>query len=389
MAADEMVDFYQIDALFSAEEKRIRNDVRAFVEKECMPVIAEHFDQGTFPLKLIARLAEMGLFGVHVDGYQCSEKSHAVYGLVCQELGRCDSGLRAMFSVQNSLVMFPIYKFGSEKQRQKWLPEMAKGRVVGCFGLSEPRFGSNPAGMQTRAQMKKGHFVLNGQKMWITNGTIAKLAVIWAKWNDEIRGFLVETDIPGFRATAIQRKFAYRTSPTALIELKDCKIEEGNILPDAKGLKSVFQCLNFARYGVACGAVGSAIACYQAAKAFALDREVFERPIAGYQLVQERLVQMMIEITKAQLINYHLGRLMDENRAHPAQISLAKMNNVQEAIKIARIARDILGARGILADHQVIRHLCDLEAISALEGTASMHTLVMGKEITGISAFQG
>ena len=389
MATDERVDFYQIDALLSTEEKKIRDDVRVFVDKECMPVIVEHFNQGTFPMKLIPRLADLGLFGVHVNGYGCSEKNHIVYGLICRELGCCDSGLRAMFSVQNSLVMFPIYKFGSEKQRQKWLPEMAKGRVIGCFGLSEPRFGSNPAGMQTRAEMKKGHFVLNGQKMWITNGTIAKLAIIWAKWNDEIRGFLVETDTPGFRATAIQRKFAYRTSPTALIELKDCKIEEGNILPDAKGLRSVFQCLNFARYGVACGAVGSAIACYQAAKAFALGREVFERPIAGYQLVQERLVRMMIEITKAQLINYHLGRLMDENRARPAQISLAKMNNVREAIMIARIARDILGARGILADHQIIRHLCDLEAISALEGTASMHTLVMGKEITGISAFQG
>ncbi len=387
MSTEEMVDFYQIDALLSAEEKRIRDDVGVFVDKECMPVIAEHFDQGTFPLKLIPRLADLGLFGVHVDGYGCSEKNHTVYGLICRELSRCDSGLRAMFSVQNSLVMFPIYKFGSEKQRQKWLPEMAKGNVIGCFGLSEPGFGSNPAGMQTRAQMKKGHFVLNGKKMWITNGTIAKLAIIWAKWDDEIRGFLVETDTPGFRATPIQRKFAYRTSPTALIELKDCTIETGNLLPDAKGLKSVFQCLNFARYGVACGAVGAAISCYQAAKAFALGREVFGRPIAGYQLVQERLVRMMIEITKAQMINYHLGRLMDENKVRPAQISLAKLNNVQEAIKIARVARDILGARGILADHQVIRHLCDLEAISALEGTASMHTLVIGHEITGISAF--
>jgi glutaryl-CoA dehydrogenase len=387
MSAEAMVDFYRTDDLLGAQEKRIRDDVGAFVDKECMPVIAEHFDQGTFPVKLIPRLAELGLFGVHVDGYGCSKKNHTVYGLICRELSRCDSGLRAMFSVQNSLVMFPIYKFGSEKQRQKWLPEMAKGNLIGCFGLSEPGFGSNPAGMQTRAQMKKGHFVLNGKKMWITNGTIAKLAIIWAKWDDEIRGFLVETDTPGFRATPIQRKFAYRTSPTALIDLKDCTIEASNLLPDAKGLKSVFQCLNFARYGVACGAVGAAISCYQAARAFALGREVFERPIAGYQLVQERLVQMMIEITKAQLINYHLGRLMDENKARPAQISLAKLNNVHEAIKIARIARDILGARGILADHQVMRHLCDLEAISALEGTASMHTLVIGQEITGISAF--
>ena len=387
MTKEEVVDFYHTDALLSAEEKKIRDTVRAFVDKECMPVIAEHFDKGAFPMKLIPKLAALGLFGIHVDGYGCRQSNHTTYGLICQELGRCDSGLRAMFSVQNSLVMFPIYQFGSEQQREKWLPELATGSSIGCFGLSEPGFGSNPAGMETRAQKKKGRFILNGKKMWITNGTIAKMAIIWAKYNEEIRGFLVETDTPGFRANPIQRKFSYRTSPTALIDLKDCTIEENNILPNARGLKSIFECLNFARYGVACGAVGSAVSCYQAARSFALEREVFERPIAGYQLVQDRLVRMMVEITKAQLINYHLGRMLDEHKARPAQISLAKMNNVQEAMKIARMARDILGARGILADHQVIRHLCDLEAISALEGTAGMHTLVIGKEITGISAF--
>jgi glutaryl-CoA dehydrogenase len=387
MATDEVVDFYHTDALLSAEEKKIRDTVRAFVDKECMPVIAEHFDKATFPMKLIPKLAGLGLFGVHVDGYGCTPSNHTTYGLICQELGRCDSGLRAMFSVQNSLVMFPIYRFGSEEQREKWLPELATGSSIGCFGLSEPGFGSNPAGMETRAQKKKRRFILNGKKMWITNGTIAKVAIIWAKYNEEIRGFLVETDTPGFHANPIQRKFSYRTSPTALIDLKDCAIEENNILPNARGLKSIFECLNFARYGVACGAVGCAISCYQAARTFALDREVFDRPIAGYQLVQDRLVRIMVEITKAQLINCHLGRLLDAHRARPAQISLAKMNNVQEAMKIARMARDILGARGILADHQIIRHLCDLEAISALEGTAGMHTLVIGKEITGISAF--
>jgi glutaryl-CoA dehydrogenase len=296
--------------------------------------------------------------------------------------------LRALFSVQNSLVMFPICIFGSEKQRRKWLPDMARGDVIGCFGLSEPGFGSNPAGMEMRAQKNKNGFVLNGKKMWITNGTIAKVAIIWAKCDGEIRGFLVETGRPGFRATPIQRKFSYRTVPTALIDLKDCAIDADSILPGAKGLKSIFECLNFARYGVACGAVGSAVACYQAARAFALKREVFDRAIAGYQLVQDRLARMLVEITKAQLIGYHLGRLLDAHKARPAQISLAKMNNVKEAIKIARIARDILGARGILADHHVIRHLCDLEAISALEGTDSMHTLVLGQEITGIPAFR-
>lgn len=387
MASDEIVDFYEIDALLSKREKTVRGTVREFVNRECMPIIAEHFDKGTFPVQLIPRIAELGLFGVHVDGYGCNQRSHTVYGLICQELSRCDSGLRAMFSVQNSLVMFPIYKFGSDKQREKWLPEMAKGSVVGCFGLSEPGFGSNPGGMETRAQENKRGFVLNGKKMWITNGTIAKVVIIWAKLDGEIRGFLVETDRPGFRATPIQRKFSYRTSPTALIDLEDCAIDANNILPGAKGLKPIFECLNLARYGVACGAVGSAISCYQAARAFALSRKVFDRAIAGYQLVQDRLVRMLVEITKAQLINYHLGRLLDAHQARAAQISLAKMNNVHEAIKIAHIARDILGARGILADHQVIRHLCDLEAISALEGTASMHTLVLGQDITGISAF--
>ncbi len=388
MALDENVDFYEIDAMLSKGEKTVRGTVRAFVDQECMPVIAEYFDKGSFPVQLIPRFAELDLFGVHVDGYGCSQSSHTVYGLICQELSRCDSGLRAMFSVQNSLVMFPIYTYGSEKQREKWLPEMAQGNVIGCFGLSEPGFGSNPGAMEMRAQKNKSGFVLNGKKMWITNGTLAQVAIIWAKLNDEIRGFLVETDRPGFRATPIQRKFSYRTSPTALIELKNCAIDADNILPGAKGLKSIFECLNLARYGVACGAVGSAVACYQAARAFALNRKVFDRAIAGYQLVQDRLVRMLVEITKAQLVNYHLGRLLDAHQARPAQISLAKMNNVQEAIKIARIARDILGARGILADHQVIRHLCDLEAISALEGTASMHTLVLGQEITGISAFK-
>jgi glutaryl-CoA dehydrogenase len=386
MVPAENVDFYAIDRLLSKEEKIVRDTVRAFVEQECMPVIAEHFDKGTFPMQLTSRLAELGLFGVHVDGYGCSQSSHTVYGLICQELGRCDSGLRAMFSVQNSLVMFPIYRFGSEQQRTKWLPEMARGKVIGCFGLSEPGFGSNPAGMETRAQKNKNGYVLNGKKMWITNGTTAKVAIIWAKCDDDIRGFLVETDRPGFRATPIQRKFSYRTSPTALIELKDCVVDADQILPGAQGLKSIFECLNFARYGVACGVVGSAVACYQAARSFALKRQVFDRAIAGYQLIQDRLVRMLVEITKAQLVNYHLGRLLDTHQSRPAQISLAKMNNVQEAIMIARIARDILGARGILADHQIIRHLCDLEAISALEGTDSMHTLVIGQEITGISA---
>ena len=387
MKKNKSVDFYQIDSLLSEEEKAVRENIRRFVDIECMPVIAENFDNATFPMDLIARLAQLGLFGLHIEGYGCHERSHTIYGLVCQELGGCDSGLRAMFSVQNSLVMFPIYAYGSKDQHQRWLPKMAQGHAIGCFGLSEPDFGSDPGGMQTRAQKKGSKYILNGKKMWITNGTIAQVAIIWAKLNEEIRGFLVETDRPGFQASPIQRKFSYRTSPTALIDLTNCEIPEENLLPKAVGLKSVFKCLNFARFGVACGALGSSISCYQTARDFALDRQVFKRPIASYQLVQDQLARMMVEITKAQLITHHLGRLLDKKLATPAQISLAKLNNVREALNIARMARDILGARGILANHHIIRHLCDLEALSTLEGTASMHTLVLGKEITGIAAF--
>lgn len=387
MGESERVDYYQIDSMLTKEERDIKEKVRRFVDEACMPIIVKHFDKGTFPLNLVARMAEMDLFGLHVDGYGCQKASHTIYGLVCQELGRCDSGLRAMFSVQNSLVMYPIYAMGSEEQRQKWLPKMARGEVIGCFGLSEPDFGSDPSGMKTRAERKGAGYVLNGTKMWITNGTIAHVAVVWAKVDDEIRGFLVESGTPGFRATAIKRKFSYRTSPTSLLMFKDCAIPEYNLLPKAKGLKSVLQCLNFARHGVACGAVGAAISCYQAARAFALDRNVFDRPIASYQLVQDKLVRMVVEITKAQLLNYHLGRLMDRNEVRHTQISLAKLNNVHEAMKIARMARDVLGARGILADHHVIRHLCDLEAVSTLEGTENIHTLILGQDLTGISAF--
>jgi glutaryl-CoA dehydrogenase len=387
MAKTESVDYFEIDALLTEEERSLRDLVRKFVDEECLPVIADHFDMGTFPMDLIPRMAGMGLFGIHVEGYGCPKANHTIYGLICQELGRCDSGLRAMFSVQNSLVMYPVYTYGSEVQKKKWLPKMARGEVIGCFGLSEPDFGSDPAGMTTFAESRGNAYILNGTKMWITHGAIAQVAVVWAKTDEGIRAFLVEAGTPGFQATRIQRKFSYRTSPTSLLVFKDCTIPAENLLPEARGLKSVFQCLNYARYGVACGALGSAIACFQASQDFAQRRKVFKKPIASYQLVQDRLVQMIVEITKAQLITYHLGRLMDQNRARHSQISLAKLNNVREAMKIARLARDILGGRGILADHHVIRHLCDLEAVSTLEGTESMHTLIIGHDLTGISAF--
>ena len=382
------VDFYQVESLLTGEEKAFKDRVCDFVNKECMPVITDHFDKGTFPMDLIPLMAEMGLFGLHIEGYGCRKASHTIYGLICQELGRCDSGLRALFSVQNSLVMYPIYLFGSEQQKERWLPKMARGEAIGCFGLSEPDFGSNPSGMATHAEKKGGYYVLNGTKMWITNGSIAHVAVVWAKTGGEIRGFLVEKGTPGFEATLIQRKFSYRTSPTSLLIFKECTIPGENLLPESKGLKSILQCLNHARYGVACGVLGSAIACYEAAEAFARQRKVFDKPIASYQLVQERLVRMIVEITKAQLVTYHLGRLMDQGKARPSQISLAKLNHVREAAKIARMARDILGGRGILADHHVMRHVCDLEAVSTLEGTENIQTLIIGQDLTGISAFR-
>jgi glutaryl-CoA dehydrogenase len=387
MERTEIIDYYQVDSLLTEGEKRFRDRVRRFVDGECLPKIADHFDRGTFPMELIPRLVELGLFGIHVEGYGCKKMSHTLYGLVCQELGRCDSGLRAMFSVQNSLVMYPIDAYGSEEQKRAWLPKMARGEAIGCFGLSEPDFGSNPSGMATRAEKHGERYVLNGTKMWITNGSIAHVAVVWAKTGEEIRGFLVEAGTPGFQSSLIQRKFSYRTSPTSLLIFKDCAIPEKNLLPGARGLKSILRCLNNARYGVACGALGSAIACFEVARAFARERQVFEKPIAAYQLVQDRLVRMILEITKGQLVTYHLGRLMDQDKAGPSQISLAKLNHVREAMKIARMARDILGARGILADHHVIRHLCDLEALSTLEGTENIHTLILGQNLTGISAF--
>lgn len=381
------VEFYPIDSLLTEEERNFRSRVSKFVDKECLPIMADHFDRGTFPMHLIPRMAELGLFGLQVEGFGCQRATNRVYGLVCQELGRCDSGLRALFSVQNSLVMYPLYTFGSDEQKRRWLPLMGRGEAIGCFALSEPDFGSDPARMTTEAERKGSGWVINGIKMWITNGPIARVAIVWARTEQGIRGFLVEPGTPGFQIARIERKFSYRTSPTGVLSFKDCLVPEENALPQAVGLRTAFQCLNHARFGVACGALGSAMACFETARAFAQTRKVFGKPIASYQMVQERLVRMVAEITKAQLLTHHLSRLLDQNQARPAQISLAKLNNVREAMKIARMARDILGGRGILADHQVIRHLCDLEAVSTLEGTESMHTLIIGQDITGVSAF--
>jgi len=388
MSDDESLDVMGVEALCAPEDQALRRQVRDFVQTQAMPIIADFFDRAAFPLHLVPPMAAMGLFGVHVTGYGCRPRSHSAYGLVCQELGRCDSGLRAMFSVQNSLAMLPIYAYGSQEQKQRWLPAMARGEAIGCFGLSEPGYGSNPAGMETRAVKQADGYLLNGRKLWITHGTLAQVAIVWAKLEGEIRAFLVEPGTPGFKSALIRHKFAYRTSPTAALTLTDCRVPEANLLPGARGLKAVLHCLNHARYGVACSALGSAIACFEVARGFAARRKVFDRPIGGYQLVQDQLARMAVEITKAQLLCYHLGKTMDEDRATPVQLSLLKLNNVREAMAIARMARDILGGRGILADRHVIRHLCDLEALSTLEGTQHIHTLIIGKALTGMSAFQ-
>jgi glutaryl-CoA dehydrogenase len=382
-----LLDYLDCDSLLSEEELRIRDLVRRFADEECMPIIARHFDEGSFPMGLIPRMAELGLFGVHVEGYGCRKLSDTMYGLICRELGRCDSGIRAMFSVQNSLVMYPIFTFGSDAQRGRWLPGMARGEVIGCFGLSEPGFGSDPSGMIMRAERDGKGYRLTGEKMWITNGSIAQVALIWARTEEGIGGFLVEAGTPGFREREIRRKFAYRTSPTAILEFDGCRVGSESRLPGVEGFKSIFQCLNHARFGVACSALGSAMSCYRSARDFAAKRVVFGKPAASCQLIQERLVRMAVEITKAQLLNYHVGRLMDQGRARHGQISMAKLNSVREAMKAARDARDILGARGILADNQVIRHLCDLEAMSTLEGTENIHILILGQDLTGMSAF--
>lgn len=382
-----MLDLCWVEELLQEEERKYRDRVRQFVEKQCMGLVAQYFEKGEFPTQLVPLMADLGLFGVHLEGHGRKRLSHTLYGLVCQELGRCDSGLRAMFSVQNSLVMDPICWYGSPAQKELWLPRLARGEAIGCFALSEPEAGSNPSAMTTRAEPRGSSFVLNGTKMWITNGTLAQVALIWAKLGEEIRGFLVETCTAGLAVSPIRRKFSYRTSPTALLTMDDCVVPEESMLPHARGLKAALKCLNSARYGVACGALGSALACYQAAHSFASRRQVFDRPVASYQLVQEKLVRMAVEITKAQLLSLRVGRLMDQGKALYPQISLLKLNNVREAMKIARMARDILGARGILADHHVIRHLCDLEALATLEGTETIHVLLLGEHLTGIQAF--
>ena len=382
------MDFYRTDDLLTEEERLVRSTVGRFVDQRFLPIIAEHYERATFPMEIVPELAKLGVFGMHLHGYGAAGMSNVMYGLACQELERGDSGLRSFVSVQGSLCMFPIHRYGSEEQKQRWLPRMAAGEVIGCFGLTEPEFGSNPAGMATRARRDGTDWILNGTKRWITNGNVADLAIVWARSEQGIRGFLVEKDTKGFEARQIHHKLSMRASVTSELVLDDCRIPAGNELPEAQGLKAPLSCLNEARYGIVWGVLGAAIACYRSALEYAMARVQFDRPIAGYQLTQEKLVNMLTEITKGQLLALQLGRLKDEGKATATQISMAKLNNVREALQIAREARTILGANGISLEYPVMRHMSNLETVLTYEGTSEIHMLAIGEEITGLAAFK-
>ena len=382
------MDFYRTDDLLNEEERLVRSTVGRFVDQRFLPIIADHYERATFPVEIVPELAHLGVFGMHLHGYGAAGMSNVMYGLACQELERGDSGLRSFVSVQGSLCMFPIHRYGSEEQKQRWLPRMAAGEVIGCFGLTEPEFGSNPAGMATRARRDGKDWILSGTKRWITNGNVADLAIVWARTEQGIRGFLVEKGTKGFEARQIHHKLSMRASVTSELILDDCRIPAGNELPEAQGLKAPLSCLNEARYEIVWGVLGAAIACYRSALGYSMARVQFDRPIAGYQLTQEKLVNMLTEITKGQLLALQLGRLKDRGSATATQISMAKLNNVREALNIAREARTILGANGISLEYPVMRHMNNLETVLTYEGTSEIHMLAIGEEITGLSAFK-
>jgi glutaryl-CoA dehydrogenase len=382
------VDYFGADGLLSEEEKLVRETVREFVDERVIPIIEEQNRAGTFPMSLVAPMAELGLFGATLPAaYGCAGMNNVAYGLVMQELERGDSGIRSFASVQSALVMYPLFAYGSEEQKNTWLPKLARGESIGCFGLTEPDFGSNPGGMLTKAEARADGYVLNGAKMWITNGSIADVAVVWAKLDGVVNGFLVEKGTRGFSAPEMKGKHSLRASVTSELILEDVHIPKANRLPGGEGLKLPLACLSQARYGIAWGAIGSMMACYDAALGYAMSRIQFGRPIASFQMTQEKLTGMLTEITKAQLLTVQLGRLKDAGTLRYQQVSMAKRNNVFHALEIARQARGILGANGILDEYPVMRHMANLESVITYEGTHEMHTLIVGEDITGIPAY--
>ena len=388
-----LVDYYNIDSLLTEDQRMVRDTVRSFVESDVLPTIEHHNQAMTFPKDLVPKIGALGLLGATIpEKYGCAGLDNIAYGLIMQELERGDSAIRSFASVQGSLVMYPIFAYGTENQRMKWLPRLASGEAIGCFGLTEPDFGSNPGGMITRAKKTKNGYLLNGAKMWITNGTLADVAVVWAKLDgdeaSDIRGFLVEKGMKGFTAPEMKGKYSLRASVTSELVFQDVELPEENLLPGIKGLKGPLSCLTQARYGIAWGAIGAAMACYESSVNYAKSRVQFGRPIGGFQLVQAKLAEMLTEITKAQLLVWRLGTLKNEGTMRPQQVSLAKRNNVAIALEIARTARDIHGANGILGEYPIMRHMANLESVNTYEGTHDIHTLVLGEDITGIAAYQ-
>jgi glutaryl-CoA dehydrogenase len=384
------VDYLLIDSQLNEQEKMVRQTARQFVDERVIPQIRDCFRDGRFPKELIGEMGKLGFFGANLEGYGCAGMSNVEYGLIMQELERGDSGVRSFASVQGALVMYPIYTYGSEEQKQKWLPRLQSGDAIGCFGLTEPGFGSNPAGMLTKARRDGSDWILNGEKTWITNGSVADVAVVWARAEDGIRGFLVEKGTPGFSSSELHGKLSMRASVTASLALSDCRVvSERSMLPGAKGLKGPLGCLSQARYGIGWGVIGAAMDCYETARSYSVLRKQFDdKPIASHQLVQEKLADMITEITKAQLLALHCGRLKDDGKIEPWHISMLKRNNARIALDCARQARDVLGGNGIMDEYPIMRHLCNLETVKTYEGTDHIHTLVIGERVTGVAAYK-
>jgi glutaryl-CoA dehydrogenase len=389
MASYRGVDYLLVDSQLNEEEKLVRQTTRQFVEDRLLPLIQACYRDGRFPSELIPEMGELGFLGANLDGYGCAGMSNVEYGLIMQELERGDSGLRSFVSVQGALVMYPIHTYGTEDQRRKYLPELATGKLVGCFGLTEPGYGSNPGGMTTRAVRDGATWILNGEKTWITNGGVADLAVVWARSEEGIQGFLVERGTPGYSTSDIHGKLSMRASVTSSLAFRDCRIPDSMRLPDARGLKAALGCLSQARYGIGWGVLGAAMDCYQTAVEYTKVRKQFDdRPIASHQLVQEKIAWMIAEITKGQLLALHCGRLKDEKKLEPAHISMLKRNNVRMALECARLSRDLLGANGIMEEYPIMRHMCNLESVVTYEGTDHIHTLVIGEKATGVAAYR-